>query len=154
MLNTALELLDRGISVIPIEPKGKKPLVRWEEFQHRRATEEEVEAWFERWPDANLAIVCGSISGIWAMDVDGPEGMEWFSKNAPKTSVYSKTGKPSAFHAFYKIPAGVEIKNAVGWRDQIDIRAEGGYVVCPHRSTPAAWPTSGSSSRASMAGTA
>jgi bifunctional DNA primase/polymerase-like protein/primase-like protein/uncharacterized protein DUF3987 len=131
--NSALELLDYGISVIPIVPRGKKPPYKfqWKEFQKRRATPEEVEAWFEKWPDANLAIVCGAISNLWVFDIDGPAGAEWFRRECRKSTAYSKTGKPHAFHAFYRPPEGVVIKNAVGYRSEVDIRGEGGYVVCP-----------------------
>jgi hypothetical protein len=72
----ALEYLVRGWSGIPIEGNGgrKKPLVKWQEFQERLATPEEVAGWWKKWPDANVGIVTGAISNLVVVDTDGPEG--------------------------------------------------------------------------------
>jgi hypothetical protein len=40
------DYIGRGWSVIPIRPGDKRPLVRWEDFQHRRPIEAEARAWF------------------------------------------------------------------------------------------------------------
>ena len=66
----ALACLARGWSVIPVKAFAKRPIVRWEAFQNRLPTREEVEGWFRRWPDANLGIVTGAISGLVVLDVD------------------------------------------------------------------------------------
>ena len=58
----ALEALARGWSVVPVAAGQKRPLVRWEEFQRRRATAGEVRGWLARWPDGNLGIVTGAVS--------------------------------------------------------------------------------------------
>src|SRR4051812_5400647 len=73
-LSSALAYLSRGWSVIPIAPRGKTPLVRWQEFQNRHPTESEVRRWFSEHPDANIGVVTGAISGIIAVDIDGAEG--------------------------------------------------------------------------------
>jgi hypothetical protein len=38
------DYIGRGWSVIPIRSGDKRPLVRWEDFQHRRPTEVEARA--------------------------------------------------------------------------------------------------------------
>jgi Bifunctional DNA primase/polymerase, N-terminal/CHC2 zinc finger len=38
------------------------------------ATETEVEAWWQRWPDANVGVVTGRLSGIVVLDVDPRHG--------------------------------------------------------------------------------
>ncbi len=58
------DYMGRGWSIIPIRPGDKRPLVRWEEFQHRRPGEEEARGWFSIWPDAGIGIVTGGISGL------------------------------------------------------------------------------------------
>ena len=49
----ALACLARGWSVIPVKAFAKRPIVRWEPFQNRLPTREEVDGWFRRWSDAN-----------------------------------------------------------------------------------------------------
>jgi hypothetical protein len=56
--------------MIPIRQKDKVPLVRWQAYQHRRADSEEIKHWFDQWPDANIGVVTGAISGIVVLDVD------------------------------------------------------------------------------------
>lgn len=122
----ASELLDRGFSVIPIKHGTKKPLIKWEEFQHRQATEDEVEAWFHQWPDAQLALVTGSISGLVVVDADGQDGIAWIKANMPRTGVYQRTRK--GYHAFYRLN-GTPARNGVRIAPEVDVRGEGGYVL-------------------------
>lgn len=46
VLEQALELEAAGISVIPIGADGNPAIDNWEEYQHRRATRDEILAWF------------------------------------------------------------------------------------------------------------
>ena len=128
-MDAALEYLDLGFSVVPVKRADKKPYVKWEKYQHEHPTVDDVEKWWNMWPDANVAIVTGDISEIWVMDADGPAGVEWINANAPKTGVYSITSK--GVHAIFKIPEGVSIANAVRLFPEIDVRGNGGYVVVP-----------------------
>jgi len=73
-LDAALRYLGLGLSVIPIEPRGKAPLVPWKEFQGRRPTRALVVNWYRRWPDAGVAVVCGRISGLVVLDADPRNG--------------------------------------------------------------------------------
>ena len=41
----ALSYLRIGMHPLPIEPRGKKPLVGWKEYQDRPPSSEEIEAW-------------------------------------------------------------------------------------------------------------
>jgi Bifunctional DNA primase/polymerase, N-terminal len=73
MLETALAYCDRGWSIVPQLPAAKKPTVKWKPFQATRPTRTQLEDWFGRWPDAGLAVVLGPVSGLFVIDVDGPE---------------------------------------------------------------------------------
>jgi hypothetical protein len=140
----ALQYLNKGLSIIPlISPsmaskklskdefikKCKTPLVGWKEFQKRRPTEEEVIAWFDKWPNANIGIVTGIVSGIVVFDLDSEHAVEYAENEGgfPDTPKV-KTGK--GWHVFAKYP-GFEVRNDVRKELDIDIRADGGYVVAP-----------------------
>src|SRR5436190_21321361 len=91
-LKAALEYAQRGWRVIPLhnptgnpsapcscgrpdcEKPGKHPRIRaWPE---NAATEPSlIKRWWSQWPSANIGIVCGKESGIFAVDADGYEGL-------------------------------------------------------------------------------
>jgi hypothetical protein len=129
LLDAALEYLDRGLCVIPVKQADKRPYIKWTQFQKRLPNSDELEHWWSQWPDANIAIVCGKVSGIFCVDADGPAGIEWMNANLPKTGVYSVTSK--GVHAIYRIPADKMVRNAVRLAPEVDIRGDGGYFVAP-----------------------
>ncbi len=118
--------LEVGFSVIPLKPQGKEPLIPWKDFQSRKPTTEEIQSWFDRWPDANIGIVTGEISGIIVLDIDGSKGFQSLAgKDFPSTWV-SKTGNGE--HRFFLHPGG-RVQNFTRFFDGVDLRADGGYVV-------------------------
>lgn len=131
----ALDYAGRGWSVVPIEPGGKRPLVRWEELQQRRASPAELHDWLARWPDANVGIVTGSISGLLVLDVDprhdGSESLAALEAEhgALPATVEALTGGGGR-HLYFAHPGGV-LRNRVGLRPGIDLRGDAGLVVAP-----------------------
>jgi hypothetical protein len=127
--------LDRGWSVVPQMPGAKKPLVRWKEFQQRRPAHQEVASWFRRWPQAGLALVLGPVSGVFVIDVDGPEAHAALvarlgaEPRAPKA--WSGSGKPCRYHLFFRNPAVPTRAKATPWHPQLEFRGRGGIVVIP-----------------------
>jgi hypothetical protein len=123
----ASEYLDLGFSIIPIAKGSKEPPkgFKWKPYQQNQPTPEEVESWFEQWPDIQIALVTGMISGIGAIDADGPKGIKWLKETAPATSVYQKTAK--GWHAFYKLT--YPVYNRSRFLPELDIRGQGGYVL-------------------------
>src|SRR5437867_1886891 len=74
-INEAIhEYMGRGWSIIPIRTGDKRPLVRWEEFQHRHPSETEARGWFREWPEAGIGVVTGVISGLVLVDIDARHG--------------------------------------------------------------------------------
>jgi len=131
----ALEYLKQHWSVIPMRARDKCPAIRWQEFQQRRASKKEINEWFEHWPDDNVGIVTGAISGLVVLDVDpqhgGDESLNQFIREhgpLPHT-VESRTGGGGR-HVYFSYPSGV-VRNKVGLAPGIDVRAEGGCVVAP-----------------------
>jgi hypothetical protein len=140
----ALSYLKQGLSVIPVTSpqmispdapekemieKCKRPLISWKDYQTRLPTEEEVCQWFDQYPDANIGIVTGIISNLVVFDLDSEDAVEYAEAEGgfPDTPKV-KTGK--GYHVYMRHP-GFEIRNSVNKKLDIDIRADGGFVVAP-----------------------
>jgi len=125
----------RGWSMIPIERRGKRPLLAWLEFQDRLATPEELDAWYARWPEANVGIVTGRISGLVVIDVDARHGGEESLARLEAThgplpeTVEALTGGGGR-HLYFAHPGG-RVGNRVGLLPGIDLRGDGGCIVAP-----------------------
>ena len=83
----------------------------------------------------NIGLACGAPSGVWVLDIDGPEGraalkvLEEKHGKIPPT-LTSETGRGA--HLFFNAPPGVRIKTTVKKIGKnIDVRGDGGYVILP-----------------------
>ena len=129
------DYIGRGWSVIPIRSGDKRPLVRWEDFQHRRPTEAEARAWFCGCREAGIGIVTGAISGLVVVDIDvrhgGDGALEHIEREHGRlpTTVECRTGGGGR-HLYFAHPGGL-VRNKVGLAPGIDLRGDGGYVVAP-----------------------
>lgn len=110
--------LKNNISIIPVG-KNKRPLIVWKEYQERKATLEEVDAWFKQFPDMQIGIVTGKISNLIVVDVEKGGDPSWL----PPTAV-AKTGG-DGWHYYYSYVPGVTNKARI--RELTDIRGDGGY---------------------------
>ena len=132
LLNAALAYHKQGVSVIPITPRDKKPLISWENYQHQQASQEEIEAWWPKWPEANVGIVTGTVSGLVVIDLDTVEAKDRLKTLVPDYDLTavprSRTGK--GWQLFFKHP-GTPIPNRAGVLPGLDVRGDGGYVVAP-----------------------
>lgn len=127
----ALYYAKQGISMIPIKKGGKQSLIEWEKYQQTRADETLIRSWWQRWPEANLGIVTGAVSGIVVLDVDSPDGMESLKKynlHLPPTPTVQTGG--GGLHYYFRHP-GYHCKNFTKKYPGIDFRGDGGYVVAP-----------------------
>ena len=98
----ALEYLDRGWSIIPIRPSTKRPAIKWQEFQTRQPTEEEVERWWTQWPDYGIALVTGELSGVVVVDCDNDESIKAAEDAEMFTPVKVKTKR--GLHLYFEHP--------------------------------------------------
>ncbi|MRR56129.1 MAG: bifunctional DNA primase/polymerase [Deltaproteobacteria bacterium] len=129
ILEAALSYLQRGFSVIPLEPRGKRPVVSWTLYQTRQATEEEVREWFDNDKGYNIGIVTGAISGLTVVDFDTQEAIQLAKeRNFPVTPL-AKTGK--GYHAYCQYKEGTRNFQKRADLPGIDLRSDGGYVVAP-----------------------
>lgn len=134
--DAALDYLRRGWSVIPLRPRDKRPLVKWEAFGRAQASEADVRQWFDRRPDANLGIVTGTVSRLLVLDVDlghgGEQSMAELERDhgpLPPT-VTAETGGGGR-HLYFEHPGSDVVGNRAGLWPGIDLRGDGGYVVAP-----------------------
>lgn len=102
------------------------------------ATTDDVQilTWFAGKQDVNIGIATGKASQLVVVDVDQGKGadvndlliggLDAMIFNTPKI----KTG--AGLHFYYKLPAGVTVKNSASRLGKfIDVRGDGGYVIAP-----------------------
>jgi hypothetical protein len=150
-LDWALAYARLGWRVHPCRPGEKLPILeKWQERATRDVTL--IERWWGRTPDANIAVATGPGSGVFVLDVDGPEGeralVDLERRHGPLPEWYPMqwTGSGRGWQAFFAWPEGREIRNSAGrLRPKIDVRGDGGFVVLPPSRHPSgnlyAWAT-------------
>lgn len=129
-LDKALQyLLVDGYSVFPVG-KDKKPLVAWAKYQKELPTEDQVRAWWGKFPQANIGIATGKVSGISVIDIDTYKTPSTPLSKFPKTLTV-RTGN-GGFQLYYNYVEGLTI-SADAYPDlpAVDIRSDGGFVVAP-----------------------
>lgn len=148
MLDHALDYARRGWHVFPLEVRGKRPLTK-RGLLDATTDETQIRAWWQRWPDANIGVRTGSISGLVVLDVDPDHGGDASilrlieEHGAIPETVASITGGGGR-HYLFAHPGGIEIRNTAGKLGRgLDTRGDGGYIVAApsvHPSgTPYAW---------------
>lgn len=147
MLDAALKWGKRGLPVFPCDPKNKSPLTA-NGFKDATTSLDQIKRWWEANPGAMIGLPTGQISGLWAVDLDGKEGIENFAKfcgshGYTPTTTTQRTPSGGKHHLF-SMPEGVSIPNSASkLAPKIDVRGDGGYiVVCPSQRAdgkPYAW---------------
>ncbi len=126
-----------GWAVFPLRPRDKRPLIsNWP--QAATADLAQIEAWWNKNPNANIGCPTGACNGFWVLDVDGREGAEALAaledhyRRLPAT-VQQKTGKGYQYFFAYE----QAVRNSVGQvAPKIDGRGDGGYTVLPPSQHP------------------
>lgn len=133
MLEYALHYAQLGWSVIPVG-KDKKPLLAWASYQNKRASVEQIRAWWDQWPEANIGIVTGRVSNLVVIDIDDEEGLQLLENKQPDildSTLVCGTGG-GGYHLYYRHPnRRKKIPNGVRVLPGVDVRADGGYVIAP-----------------------
>lgn len=95
----------------------------------------QIGRWAMRWPQANIAIITGAVSGIVVLDVDGDEGEISLANledeyGAMPNTVSVATGGGGR-HLIFRHPGG-KVPNSSGkLGNKLDVRGDGGYIVVP-----------------------
>ncbi|MBX6425255.1 MAG: AAA family ATPase [Variibacter sp.] len=118
-----------GWSVIPLRAGGKEPLIKWEEYQGRRPSLDEIADWARRWPGCNVGIVTGEISGLVVLDLDTAEAIAEAERRGLPATASVRTGRGGK-HFYFEHP-GVKVTSRSAWCavKGLDTKGDGGYVV-------------------------
>lgn len=131
--DAALAYAAAGLPVHPVN--GKRPLTKWKDAATTDPAT--INAWYDRWPDAGVALVTGEPSGLFVVDLDVNKetgepigeaeaerlGLAECFEGAP--TVRTQSG---GLHVFFR--AGDDLDNsASALGAAIDTRGKGGFVV-------------------------
>lgn len=126
----AFRLTVNGQSVIPLGPDKRPLILSWKQYQTEPASVEQIEAWWTQWPNANVGLVTGKVSGVTVVDIDA------YKDGAPKITdfppTYTIATGNGGVHLYYKYQEGLTISaNAYPQYPHLDMRSDGGFVVAP-----------------------
>jgi hypothetical protein len=105
-------------------------------FYDATVDQAQIEAWWRRWPRANIGIRTGEPSDLLVLDVDvdkgGPASLlgieEAYTPTPPTLTALTPTGGE---HRYFLWPGGPITITAGKLGSGLDTRGEGGYVVAP-----------------------
>lgn len=101
-------------------------------FKDASIDPKQIRSWWVRWPEANIGIATGAVSGFIVLDVDGPAGKESLAAlelehgELPET-VAANTGGGGR-HLLFRHP-GHDVANKTGILPGLDVRGDGGYIL-------------------------
>lgn len=129
----AYEYARLGWAVFPLLPGDKRPYPGSAGFKDATNDPEAVAAIWRKYPDANIGLACGAVSGVWVVDIDvdeekGKNGFNTLANSgiALPATIYQSTPRGGR-HMFFT--SDTEIRNQQDVLPAIDIRGDGGYVV-------------------------
>ena len=117
-----------GFSIIPVR-STKKPFVKWTEYQTEKPDRNQIEEWWSKWPEANIGIVTGAISGIDVVDCDSLAGKNALNEFLNDTFMTPVSKTPNGWHYYFKHAEG--LSNGVRVITDCDLRTTGGYIIAP-----------------------
>lgn len=135
-LSAALDLIQLGFKIFPIAAGEKVPAIKGGRgFKDAVDDEGIIEAWSRDYPNANVGVACGEVSGIIVVDIDprngGMETVRSLRQRGfelpPTISVFTPSG---GVHGYYRYQDGLSgSRNPLG--AGIDVQSNGKYVVAP-----------------------
>jgi len=114
---------------------GKHPRTR-RGLHDASSDPEMVAGWWRRWPDANVGVRTGAVSGLVVVDIDPAHGglesiRRLHGEHRLPDGLRVRTGS-GGWHLYFAHP-GFEVRNSAGTvlGDGVDVRGDGGYVIAP-----------------------
>jgi hypothetical protein len=123
---------ERGMSVFPCVPGGKKPLTE-HGYLDASTHPEQVCAWWDDNPTANIGHSPGSMGRV-VIDVDAykhPGALTWALERGLIDACGCQARTPRGGHHFtFDRPADITIANGSPWKEiGVDVRGDSGYVL-------------------------
>lgn len=126
--DAALAYAQQGLNVFPLQPNGKTPLTA-HGLDDATTDAMTIETWWERWPNANIAIRTGDVLVV---DEDKLGAFTDYAAEEHKLIPTTRIVKTSNGRHFYFFQNETRVRNTAGKLAQgIDTRGDGGYVVAP-----------------------
>lgn len=131
MLDLALAYAARGWAVLPLLKGTKKPATS-HGFKDATTDPVSIRRWWSMYPDANVGIATGIVSGIVVVDVDCKAGAKGFEslRALPELPETFQVETPSGGEHFY-FAVSEPWSGGEHLGSGIDFKADGGYVVAP-----------------------
>jgi hypothetical protein len=133
----SMMLATRDIPVFPCTPGGKQPLTS-HGFHDASADLATVRSWWQRWPDANIGMPTGVVSGVDVVDIDVHSDGSGFAAFERARSAGLADGwawlvrTPSGgVHAYYLRGLVEEQRSWQVPGQHVDFRGDGGYIIAP-----------------------
>lgn len=133
----AARFVSAGVPVFPCVPGEKRPLVR-RGFHDATEDPDQVDAWWLRWPQANIGIPTGALSGVDVVDVDVHSTGTGFPAFRAAHSEGLAAGwaalvrTPSGgLHAYYPVAPDRSQSSWQAANAHVDFRGDGGYIIAP-----------------------
>ena len=145
-LPAAHAYIAKGIAVFPIVAADSfKAPATSNGLKDASTSAEQIEEWWQRWPDSNIGIATGAKAGFWVLDIDGDKGAATLAElervHGPLPATPEQTTARGRHICFAWDPEH-PIKNSAGRiggkfdergklvePSGIDARGEGGYIV-------------------------
>jgi hypothetical protein len=113
---SAIEFARRGHAVFACQPRGKEPATA-RGLLDATTDLDRINGWWRAFPELNIGLATGAVSGFWVLDIDGDEGEASLRKldaehGSLPTTFEVITGKGR--HCWFRIGEHGAIKNSVG----------------------------------------
>ena len=90
-----------------------------------------IRSWWSTWPEANIGVACGPISGLLVIDIDETRGRDLLEDKGDIPDTVTQHTGGGGEQLLFRHPDNHKIKNSVRPFPGVDIRAEGGYIIVP-----------------------
>lgn len=137
MMEQAIKYAEMGLAVFPVR-QNKTPYTP-HGCKDAKTDIRAIKNWWKRYPDANIGIATGSISGgivVIDIDIDEDKGVygdeslnEWEKEHGELPETWRAITGRGGYHIYYR--SDDSIKNTTNLYPGVDIRGEGGYVIAP-----------------------
>ena len=137
LVQAALKLAAHGYAVFPCAPRGKQPITA-NGCKDATRDPEQIRAWWQRTPAANIGIATGKPSGIVVLDVDededkgisGGESLKlWEGEFGALPDTWQILTGGGGTHYLFRTDR--EVRNRAGMLEGVDVRGDGGYIIAP-----------------------